>query len=54
MSEYISDDESKTAKVYYETKEKYVVLTKDDMGVHYRTEFISIRLAEDFAEDWVL
>lgn len=54
LSEYISDDESKSAKVYYETKEKYIVITKDGMGSHYKTEFISMRLAENFAEDWVL
>ena len=54
LSEYMSQDESKTAKVYYETNEKYIVITKDEMGGHYTTNFINMRLAENFAEDWVL
>ena len=54
LSEYMSQDESKTAKVYYETNEKYIVITKDEMGCHYTTNFINMRLAENFAEDWVL
>lgn len=54
LSEYMSEDEKKTAKVYYETKESYMVITRDDNGCHYTTKFISMRLAENFAEDWVL
>lgn len=54
LSEYLSEDGKKTAKVFYETKERYVVITKDEMGCHYTTNFISMRLAENFAEDWVL
>lgn len=53
LSEYMSDNQSKAAKVYYETKEKYVVITKDEIGCHYTTNFISMRLAENFAEEWV-
>ncbi len=54
ISEYMSDDESKTAKVYYESPEKYVVMVKDDTGSRYQSTFINERLAEEFAEDWIL
>ena len=54
LSEYMSDDEKKTAKVYQEANQSYIVIVKDDVGSFYRTKFISERLAEDFAEDWVL
>lgn len=54
LSEYLSDNEKRTAKVFYESKELYIVITKDDMGNHYRTSFLNMQNAEDYAEDWVL
>lgn len=54
LSEYMSDNEKRTAKVFYESKELYTVITKDDMGNHYRTSFLNMQKAEDYAEDWVL
>ncbi len=54
LSEYMSDDEKRTAKVFYEGKEMYTVMTKDDMGNSYRSGFHTMQTAEDYAEDWVL
>lgn len=54
LSEYMSDDGKKTSKVYYETKEQYIVITGDDLGNFFRSEFATMQTAENYAEDWVL
>lgn len=54
LSEYLSDDGKKVAKVYYETNQEYIVMVKDDAGNHYRSKFENMQNAEEYAEDWVL
>lgn len=54
LSEYLSEDKSKTAKVYFIDNKAYVVVLKDDMGTHYKTVFTNLQMAEDYAEDYVL
>lgn len=54
LSEYMSDDESKTAKIYYCGEKEYSVIVRSDTGTHYTSKFKSLMAAEDFAEDWIL
>jgi len=54
ISEYMSNDESRTARVYHRGIKDFVVIVKDAMGSYYNTSFETIRVAEDYAEDWVL
>ena len=54
VSEYISEDEAKIARVYHRGAKDFVVILKDAMGSYYNTSFETIRIAEDYAEDWVL
>lgn len=54
LSEYVDDDETKTAKVYFKDKETFVVIVRSDTGTHYSSTFDVLRKAEDFAEDWVM
>lgn len=55
-SEYLSDDELKSAKVYWADTDKpekrYIVIVKDDTGTHYQATFASLQQAENYAEDW--
>ncbi len=54
LSEYMSEDGKKTAKVYFIDQKAYSVVLKDDMGTHYKTVFMNLQMAEDYAEDYVL
>lgn len=54
ISEYLSDDETKTARVFHRDEKTFVVIVKSDTGTHYNSTFNSLRVAEDFAEDWIL
>jgi hypothetical protein len=54
ISEYMTDDETKTARVFHRGESKFVVIVRSDTGTHYSAEFDSLRVAEDFAEDWIL
>ena len=54
LSEYMSEDEHKTAKVFFKNEKEYVVVAKSDTGSYYNTTFTTMRIAEDFAEDWVI
>lgn len=52
LSEYLSKDEQKSAKVYYESAELYTVVIKDAYGTTYRTTFLNMKDAEDYAEGY--
>ena len=54
ISEYMSEDGKKTAKVYLIDEKAYTVVLKDDMGTHYKTVFMNLTMAENYAEDYVL
>jgi hypothetical protein len=54
ISEYMSDDESRTARVFHREEKSFVVVVRSDTGTHYSTQFTALRVAEDFAEDWIL
>lgn len=56
ISEYLSVDELKSAKVFLTGTEKkpYTVIVKDDSGTHYQATFNTLEAAENYAEDWTL
>ncbi len=55
ISEYMSENGERTAKVYVNEEERnFVVSFKDVFGVHYTTKFTKLQSAEDSAEDYVL
>lgn len=54
ISEYMTSDERATAKVYFQSKNEFLVVVKSDTGTHYRSAFNDINSAEIFAEDWIL
>jgi hypothetical protein len=54
ISEYSSDELTKTAKVYYRDERDFTVIVKSDTGTYYNVSFNNIQDAEDYAEDWVL
>ena len=53
ISEYVSVEMTKTAKVFHRGERDIVVIVKSDTGSHYNVSFQNIQLAEDYAEDWV-
>lgn len=53
LSEYMSEDGTKVAKVFFKSEKEYVVIVKSDTGSYYNTMFTTMRIAEDYAEDWV-
>lgn len=54
LSEYVSEDFKKEAKVYYVNEKTFTVSVKSDMGITYTASFNRMQLAEDFAENWVI
>lgn len=54
LSVYMSEDGRKEAKVFYKNEKEFVVVAKSDTGSYYNTTFTTLRIAEDFAEDWVI
>ena len=53
LSEYFSDDEKCSAKVFFDNV-NYFVVCITDTGTTYKSMWDSEQLAENFAEDWVL
>ena len=53
LSEYMSEDEKRVAKVFAKSEKEYVVIVRDNLGNHYNTMFTTMRIAEDYAENWV-
>ncbi|MFZ9848074.1 MAG: hypothetical protein ACO3EE_07990 [Flavobacteriales bacterium] len=54
LSEHKNDDETKTAKVFYDDNGEYVVVVKTDTGSYYNAVFKDMNSAEYFAEEWVV
>jgi hypothetical protein len=55
VSEYIGDDNGRTATVYKDLAvNDYKVTVRNDSGSHFLATFENVDSAEDFAESWVM
>jgi len=55
ISEYIGEDENRTATVYKDLEvNDYKVTVKNEAGSSFLATFDNIDEAEDYAESWVL
>jgi hypothetical protein len=54
LSEYVSDTDSKTSKVYL-CEDGYInkVVVRDDLGNYFVSEFDSFQKADYYAENWI-
>jgi hypothetical protein len=53
ISEYVSDTETKTSKVYLSKDGEYSVVVRDDLGNYFVSEFDSFQRADYYAENWI-
>lgn len=53
LTSYTNEDNGKTSLIYLTNKEEYVVVTKDKNKMNYVT-FSSLKIAEDYAEEWTI